>query len=382
MLNYGKQHISDNDIAAVVQVLKSPYLTQGPVVPLFEQAICQLTQAQFGIAVNSATSALHIACLSLGLQQGDSVWTSPISFVASANCALYCGASIDFIDIDPQTCNLSIPLLTHKLAQAKKTNCLPKIIIAVHLAGHSCDMQALHQLSKKYHFHIIEDAAHALGGYYRNKPIGNGEFSTISVFSFHPVKSITSGEGGMAVCNDKKLADKMALLRNHGITRDIRLITSQQQNACYYEQLNLGFNYRMSDLHAALGLSQLQQLKHFIKQREKIVAYYNEQLSTLPITLPRNHPDNHSSHHLYIIRLHRQHNQKNIIQQCHAQGIGVNIHYIPIHLQPYYQRLGFKHGDFPNAENYYQKAITLPLYPTLSRDEQDTIINTLKTLLK
>lgn len=384
MIPYGKQDINQQDIDAVVAVLLSDYLTQGPQVPRFEKKINEATDSQYAVAVNSATSALHIACLALGVGKGDIVWTSPITFVASANCALYCGATIDFVDIDPTTYNLSPTELEKKLIKAQQENMLPKVIIPVHLAGQSCDMQKIHQLSVKYGFKIIEDAAHAIGSSYQKKPIGNCLYSDITVFSFHPVKIITTAEGGAATTNNQKLAHKMQQLRSHGITRAPELMTEPAHGEWYYQQLALGYNYRMTDLQAALGVSQLTRLSEFIEKRQDKAHTYNKKLKTLPITLPEQHPDTSSSWHLYIIRL-----QLNKIDKSHPQifsalrdaKIMVNLHYIPVHLQPYYQNIGFKKGDFPVAESYYQEAISIPLFSHLSENEQTKVISTLKTLL-
>jgi UDP-4-amino-4,6-dideoxy-N-acetyl-beta-L-altrosamine transaminase len=376
MIPYGKQDINQQDIDAVIRVLKSDYLTQGPQVPLFEQAINKLTESQYAVAVNSATSALHIACLALGVGKGDSVWTSPITFVASANCALYCGASVDFVDIDKHTYNLCPVELEKKLQQAKLENRLPKVVIPVHLAGQSCEMQKIHQLSLEYGFKIIEDAAHAIGGKYQGKPIGNCLYSDITVFSFHPVKIVTSAEGGAATTNNQKLAQKMQAFRCHGITRDATLMTEESHGNWYYQQLELGFNYRMSDLHAALGVSQLQRLETFISKRKELAKIYDQQLANLPVILPKQLATTDSSWHLYIIQLKLDKidkTQQQIFNELREAGIGVNLHYIPVHLQPYYQQLGFKKGDFPVAERYYKSAITLPLFPGLTTTKQNKI---------
>lgn len=387
MIPYGKQDINQQDIDAVVNVLQSDYLTQGPQVPLFEAAINKVTQSQYAVAVNSATSALHIACLALGVGKGDIVWTSPITFVASANCALYCGASVDFVDIDPETYNLSPIELEKKLIEAKQQNKLPKVVIPVHLAGQSCDMQKIHQLSLEYGFNIIEDAAHAIGGSYQNQPVGNCRYCDITVFSFHPVKIVTTAEGGVATTNDPKLAQKMQLFRSHGITRDPELMTEESHGEWYYQQLELGFNYRMTDLQAALGVSQLQRLSIFIKNRQNRAQIYNQRLNNLPITLPYQRLETNSSWHLYIIRLQLDKIDK--IDKTHGQvftalrevGIVVNLHYIPVHLQPYYQKLGFKEADFPVAEHYYQEAISIPLFSHLSATDQESVIITLEKIL-
>lgn len=384
MIPYGKQDINQQDIDAVIKVLQSDYLTQGPQVPLFEQAINKLTDSQYAVAVNSATSALHIACLVLGVGKGDIVWTSPITFVASANCALYCGASIDFVDIDAQTYNLCPIELEKKLQQAKLENKLPKVVIPVHLAGQSCNMQKIHQLSVEYGFKIIEDAAHAIGGSYQNQPVGNCRYSDITVFSFHPVKIVTTAEGGVATTNCPKLASSMRLLRGHGITRDESLMTEESHGDWYYQQLELGFNYRMSDLHAALGVSQLTRLKEFVSKRKELTKVYDQQLADLPIILPKQQANCDSSWHLYIIQLEldkidKTHQQ--VFNALRKSGIGVNLHYIPVHLHPYYRALGFSEGDFPVAESYYSQAITLPLFPQLTKIQQGTIISPLSSLL-
>ena len=385
MIPYGKQDINQQDIDAVIKVLQSDFLTQGPKVPLFEEAIKSVCHAQYAVAVNSATSALHIACLALGVGQEDIVWTTPITFVASANCALYCGASVDFVDIDPDTYNLCPIQLEQKLIKAKKDNCLPKVVIPVHLAGQSCDMQRIHQLSLEYGFSIIEDAAHAIGGKYQDKAIGNCQYSDISIFSFHPVKIITTAEGGIATTNNQALADTMARLRSHGITRDEKLMTEPSHGAWYYQQLELGFNYRMTELQAALGISQLTRLDEFVAKRQQLAASYNQQLKDLPIILPKQLLQTDSSWHLYIIQLRldkitKTHQQ--VFNELRAAGIGVNLHYIPVHTQPYYRELGFKPDQFPVAENYYQQAISLPLFHHMSEQQFKTVVNTLTDILE
>jgi len=382
---YGKHEITQEDIDSVVDVLRSDFITQGPIVPQFEQQVAQYCHAQYAVAVNSATSALHLACLALGLEPGDRLWTSPITFVASANCGLYCGAKIDFVDIDPQTYNLCPKALEQKLIAAEISGELPKVVVPVHIAGQSCEMQSIHALAKKYHFKIIEDASHAIGGKYLNKPIGHCRYSDITVFSFHPVKIITSGEGGMAVTNNKIYADKMVRLRQHGITRDPMQMTQDPDGPWYYQQTDLGFNYRLSDIHAALGLSQLHRLDQYVLIRQALASRYNELLADLPILLPLAFDDCYSAFHLFIIRIDPQKNTAShleVFESLTAQGIGVNIHYIPVHLQPFYQQMGFKEGDFPKAESYYQQAITLPLYPTLTHQQQDQVIAALTKALK
>ncbi|MCW8834094.1 MAG: UDP-4-amino-4,6-dideoxy-N-acetyl-beta-L-altrosamine transaminase [Colwellia sp.] len=392
MIPYGKQNISDEDIAAVVDVLKSDFITQGPKVVDFEQAIakqCQASDRQppHAIATNSATSALHIACLALEVGIGDSVWTSPISFVASSNCALYCGASIDFVDIDLNSGNMCPHALAIKLAKAKQNNSLPKVVIAVHLAGQSCDMKAIKALSEQYHFAIIEDASHAVGARYNNTPVGSNQYCDISIFSFHPVKIITSAEGGMALTNSPELAKKMHSLRSHGITSDQTEMTEQSHGPWYYQQLALGFNYRMTELQAALGVSQTRRLSEFVKQRNALAKTYDNAFANSSLTPLTPSVDTYSAYHLYIVLLpscdDKTKNKavhKQVIANLRAKNICAHVHYIPIHLQPYYQQstpeLGFKTGDFPVAEEYYNRAISLPLYPQLSAQEQQYIIAT------
>ena len=384
MIPYGRQDINQADIDAVLSVLESDFLTQGPMVPRFEAAVAGHVGARHAVAVNSATSALHLACLALGLEPGDRLWTSPITFVASANCGLYCGARVDFVDIDPRTYNLCPEALARKLEQAEHENTLPKVVVAVHLCGQPCDMAAIHALSRRYGFKVIEDASHAIGGKYRGEFIGNGRFSDITVFSFHPVKIVTTAEGGMALTNDAVLADRMALLRSHGITRDPALMTHEPDGAWYYQQVDLGFNYRMTELQAALGVSQMQRLDEFVARRHALAAYYDESLAELPVTTPWQHPDTYSGLHLYVIRLKRDEvgrSHREVFDALRAQGIGVNLHYIPVHTQPYYQRMGFATGDFPEAERYYSEAISLPMFQTLSRAEQERVVAALRQAL-
>lgn len=381
MIPYGRQDISEADIQAVVDVLRSDFLTQGPAVPAFEKAVAGYCGSQYALAVNSATSALHIACLALGVGKGDMVWTSPITFVASANCALYCGAQVDFVDIDPRTYNLSVERLAEKLAIAERSGCLPKVVIPVHLCGQSCDMAAIHTLSKKYGFRIIEDASHAIGGRYRDEPIGSCRFSDITVFSFHPVKIITTGEGGMALTNDMQLAKHMQLLRSHGITREEAEMTCVPDGPWYYQQIDLGYNYRMTDMQAALGLSQLQRLDKFVNIRHAFARRYDERLADLPINIPWQHPDGYSGLHLYVIRLKHDKIRKThreVFEFLRKDGVGVNLHYIPVYRQPYYARLGFRQGHCPEAENYYAEAISLPIYPSLTNDMQQEVIESLQ----
>ena len=377
MIPYGRQDISEADIRAVVDVLRSDFLTQGPAVPAFEKSVAAYCGARHAVAVNSATSALHIACLTLGVGKGDIVWTSPITFVASANCALYCGAQVDFVDIDPRTYNMSVERLAEKLAHAEKIGNLPKVVIPVHLCGQPCDMAGIHALSERYGFKIIEDASHAIGGKYRGEPIGNCHYSDITVFSFHPVKIITTGEGGMALTNDSQLARRMQLLRSHGITRDVNEMTHAPDGPWFYQQIDLGYNYRMTDLQAALGLSQMQRLDEFVTKRHSIAKRYDQLLADLLVITPWQHADSYSGLHLYVIRLklkeivstHRQ-----VFEALRAAGIGVNLHYIPVHRQPYYEGLGFKAGHCPEAEQYYAEAISLPMYSGLTEAQQDKVI--------
>ena len=389
MIPYGHQDISEENIKAVVEVLRSDYLTQGPAVPVFEQVICDYTEAKYGVAVNSGTSALHIACLALELGKGDWLWTTPITFVASANCGLYCDAKVDFVDIDPITWNLSAEKLEEKLKEAEREGKLPKVIVAVHLCGLSCDMEKISNLSKQYGFSIIEDASHALGGQYQEKNIGNGQYSDISTFSFHPIKNITTGEGGMAVTNNPELAEKMRRLRSHGITSDPALMTHSKDGLWYYQQIELGFNYRMSDLHAALGISQLKRLDEFIANRRSIAKRYDQALSGLSLQLPSksktNSEDSSSAYHLYIIRLQNSQgksDRKILLEALRDKDVQAHVHYIPLHTQPYYQQFGFKEGDFPEAENYYSEAMTLPIYSAMSSIEQDTVVRELKAELQ
>jgi UDP-4-amino-4,6-dideoxy-N-acetyl-beta-L-altrosamine transaminase len=386
LIPYGRQNISEADIQAVVQVLQSPFLTQGPAVEHFEQAVAEYCGAKYAIAVSSATAALHIACLAAGLKAGDRHWTSPITFVASANCGLYCGSAVDFVDIHPQTYNLCPTILEAKLKKAQTAGTLPKVVIPVHLAGQSCEMEHLHTLSKTYGFTLIEDASHAIGGAYQGQKIGNGRFSDMTVFSFHPVKIVTTGEGGMILMNRSDLYEKLVRLRSHGITRQQAQMRYESPGPWYYEQLDLGFNYRMTDIQAALGASQMQRIDAFVARRREIVKYYNETLSTLPLLLPFQHPDTASAHHLYIIRLKGGESptmsHRAVFEQLRAAGIGVNLHYIPVHTQPYYQDLGFRPGDFPQAEAYYREAISLPIYYDLTTAEQDRVIDALSTILR
>jgi UDP-4-amino-4,6-dideoxy-N-acetyl-beta-L-altrosamine transaminase len=378
LIPYGRQDINDDDIAAVADVLRSDFLTQGPLVPAFEAALANYCGVRHAIGVNSATSALHIACLALGLGEGDWLWTTPISFVASANCGIYCGAKIDFVDIDPRSFNMCPRALEVKLEAAKQRGCPPKIVVPVHLAGQSCDMKAIHALSQRYGFSIIEDASHAVGASYAGEKVGSCRYSDVTVFSFHPVKIITTGEGGIALTNDAALAQQMQLLRSHGVTRDDNLMQGKSHGTWYYQQVALGFNYRMTDIQAALGLSQLKRLDAFIAARHRIVARYEKLLTSLPLSRPWQHPDTVSSFHLYIVELDRR---AAVYDHLRNVGIGVNVHYIPIHTQPFYQAMGFKDGDLPAAEAYYSRALTLPIHPNLTEAEQDHVVAALREAL-
>ncbi len=384
MIPYGRQDINRSDIDAVIDVLNSDYLTQGPVLPLFEESVASYLGAKRALAVNSATSALHLACLALDLGPRDWLWTTPISFVASANCALYCGAQVDFVDIDPRTYNLCTKALELKLVAAQKNGTLPKVLVAVHLCGQPCDMVAIHGLSQKYGFHIIEDASHAIGSKYMGEFVGACRYSDITVLSFHPVKIITTGEGGMLLTNDDIVAERAALLRSHGITRDQAQMTHEPDGSWYYQQIALGFNYRMTDFQAALGMSQMKRLGDFVARRQDLATRYDELLVDFPIATPWQHPDGSSSRHLYVIRLkldkifktHRQ-----VFEELRKHGVGVNLHYIPIYSQPYYQNIGFKRDNFPEAEKYYAEAISLPMFYGLTDVQQDYVVTVLNRIL-
>ena len=384
MIPYGRQDIRQADIDAVVEVLRSDYLTQGPAVPAFEAAVAAKVGATHAVAVNSATSALHIACLALGVGPGDVVWTTPVTFVASANCALYCGAVVDFVDIDPRSYNMSVAALRDKLERAAADGRLPKVVIPVHLCGQPCEMAEIHALAQRYGFAVIEDASHAVGGRYRGEPIGNCRYSDITVFSFHPVKIITTAEGGLALTQREELAQRMQLLRSHGITRDPAQMSRAPDGPWYYEQVTLGFNYRMTDLQAALGLSQLARLDEYVTRRHALARRYDEALVGLPVLTPWQHPDSYSGLHLYVIRLQLERierSHREVFDALRAAGIGVNLHYIPVHAQPYYQALGFRTGQFPDAERYYAEAISLPLYPSMSDAQQAEVVAALREAL-
>ncbi|PLA74886.1 UDP-4-amino-4,6-dideoxy-N-acetyl-beta-L-altrosamine transaminase [Hydrogenovibrio sp. SC-1] len=387
MIPYGKQLISEDDIDAVKAVLKSDYLTQGEQVPAFEQAIAQECKARYAVAVNSATSALHIACLALGVSNGDWVWTSPNTFVASANCARYCGAEVDFVDIDPQTYNMSVSALKEKLLVAEQHGKLPKVVIPVHFAGQPCDMKAIYQLSQQFGFAIIEDAAHAIGAQYQDQPVGSCRYSDVTVFSFHPVKIITTAEGGVAMTNQPGLAEKMKLLRSHGVTREPQLMydcpsVDAERGAWFYQQVDLGFNYRMTDLQAALGLSQLKQLEAFVEKRHQLAQVYHQSLKNFPLKLPFQSEGNRSSYHLFPIQLETEVvSRQQFFDRLREKGLGVNVHYIPVHTQPYYQQRGFRVGDYPVAEAYYRKAISIPLHQGMTIANQATVIKAIKESL-
>jgi UDP-4-amino-4,6-dideoxy-N-acetyl-beta-L-altrosamine transaminase len=380
MIPYGRHDITQADIQAVISVLQSDFLTQGPAVPYFEGKIAAHFGAAYGVSVNSATSALHIACLALGLGPGDRLWTSPITFVASANCALYCGATVDFVDIDPRSYNLCPKALAKKLEQAAYEGRLPKIVVPVHLCGQSCDMAAIHELSQRYGFQIIEDASHAIGGLYKGHFIGNCRYSQITIFSFHPVKIVTTAEGGIALTNNHKLAERMALLRSHGITRNPEHMSWSADGPWYYQQVDLGFNYRMTELQAALGASQMDRLDAYVTRRHELAARYDLALADLPVLTPWQNPDTYSAYHLYVVRVPAV-KRRAVFEQLSSAGIGINVHYIPVHTQPYYKQLGFRPGDFPIAENYYAEAISLPLFPTLTEDDQNFVIASLSDAL-
>lgn len=391
MIPYGRQDVDQADIDAVVEVLRSDFLTQGPAVPRFEQAICAAVGAAHGVAVSSATSALHIACAALGLGPGDWLWTVPNTFVASANCGRYCGAGVDFVDIDPQTWNLSVPALRDKLVAAEKRGVLPKVLVAVHLCGQPTDQEAIAELAKQYRFRIIEDASHAIGASRHGEPVGSCRWSDITVFSFHPVKIVTTAEGGIAVTNDAALAATMAMLRSHGITRDAARLTNvpddgeQTAPGFYYEQHLLGFNYRMTDVHAALGFSQLTRLAAYVRKRNELAARYDAALADVAVQRPTVLPGNMSSFHLYVVRLPADRagrDHRRVFDALVRRGVGVNLHYLPVHLQPYYRALGFVEGHCPEAELYGRTAITLPLFATLTEQSQDHVIAAVRASLR
>lgn len=384
MIPYSRQWVEEEDINAVVNILRGDWLTQGPAIEQFEHAVAEYCGAKYAVAVSSGTAALHIACLAAGLGKGDTLWTSPNTFVASANCALYCSAKPDFVDIDSCTYNISINALEAKLSESEKRGHLPKIIIPVHFAGQACEMEKIQWLCKKYGFTVIEDACHAIGGSYKGMKIGSCKFSDMTVFSFHPVKIITTGEGGMVLTNNKDLYQKLILLRTHGINRDAFYMEDESDGDWYYQQIELGMNYRITDIQAALGLSQFRRIDKFVTRRNELAERYNKALSDLPLTLPWQHPDTYSAFHLYVIRLKLdklKKTRKMIFDFLRQKRIGVNVHYIPVHTQPYYRKLGFFSGQFPESEKYYDETLTLPLYPAMTDDEQDYVISSLKELL-
>ena len=381
MIPYGLHTIDDADVESVIDVLRNQFLTQGTMVPQFEQALCVYTGAKHSVAVNSATSGLHIACLAAGVGQGDVVWTVPNSFVASANCARFCNAYVDFVDIDAATRNIDVNALEQKLQLAVSQKKLPKALVVVHFAGLSCDMQKIYALTSAYNIVLIEDAAHALGGDYLGAKIGCCQYSDMTVLSFHPVKSITTAEGGAVLTNDSVVFTKLQLLAKHGVTRDPELMQGESDGPWYYQQVELGYNYRLSDLHAALGISQLQKLGQFIAKRRRLAERYRQRLADLPLTLPCVESYANSAWHLYMVEL-KQHDRLATYRRLHELGVGVNVHYIPIHLQPYYQALGFKAGDFPVSEQFYKHALTLPLFPSMTEEQQDTVIAALYEVLR
>ena len=381
MIYYGHQHITEKDIQAVERVLHSDWLTQGPAIEAFEKKVANYCGAKYAVAVTNATSALHIACKAAGLGEGDVLWTSPITFTASANCGRYCGADVDFVDIDDKTYNMSVAELRHKLETAVKK---PKVVIPVHLAGQSCDMEAIKALADEYGFKIIEDASHATGADYKNTKVGSCRYSDMTVFSFHPVKIVTTGEGGVVLTNNKELYEKLKLYRSHGITRDSDLMTQEADGPWYYQQIELGFNYRMTDMQAALGCSQMDSLDEFVARRRYLVKRYNEKLKNLPLRTPYQDEATNPSWHIYIIRVDFTKvklSKKEIFARMRDSGIVLNLHYIPVHTQPYFQKLGFQKGDFPVSEKYYEEAITLPLYYDLTDEQQDEVIEALKEVL-
>ncbi len=386
MIPYGKQDITQEDIDSVVEVLQSDFLTQGPQVPLFEKKVTEYCGSKFGVAVNSATSALHIACLALGLGKNDWLWTSPNTFVASANCGLYCGANVDFVDIDPLTYNMSVEALTKKLEKAEKLGKLPKVVVPVHFAGQPCDMPAINRLSKLYGFKIIEDASHAIGASYNKIKVGSCAHSDITVFSFHPVKIITTAEGGMTLTNDEEISSRLSRFRTHGITNDKTKMEERPKNEIWnYQQIDLGFNYRMNDVQAALGLNQMKRLDEFVKIRTEIAKYYDNEFKELPIITPWQAPYAHSSYHLYPILINSKHcskSQRQIYEELRINDIAVNLHYTPVHRHPYYVNLGFKKDDFPEAEKFHKEAISIPIYPSLYDKQKDYIIKTLRNVTK
>ncbi|MFC2459574.1 MAG: UDP-4-amino-4,6-dideoxy-N-acetyl-beta-L-altrosamine transaminase [Selenomonas noxia] len=385
MIYYGKQSIDEEDIKAVEVVLRSDFLTQGPAIERFEQMAADYCGAKYAVAVCNATAALHIACLSAGLGEGDTLWTSPITFVASANCGRYCGANVDFVDIDEKTYNMSMIALEEKLQHVRQESNLPKVVIPVHLAGQSCDMAHIRELSKEYGFTVIEDASHAIGADYLDTKVGSCAFSDMAVFSFHPVKIVTTGEGGMVLTNNRDLYEKLVLYRSHGITRDPDKMTHISDGVWYYQQIELGCNYRMTDIQAALGSSQMTRLDAFVARRRELAARYDKLLRDLPLVIPHVLERANPSWHIYVVRVAFSQigkTKQQVFAEMKERGIALNLHYIPVHRQPYYEKLGFRQGDFPHSEKYYEEALTLPLYYDLTNDEQDQIVDALKSVLR
>lgn len=380
MIYYGRQSVNEQDLKAVEDVLRSDFLTQGPAIERFERRVADYCGAKYAVAVTNATSALHIACKVAGLSHGDTFWTSPITFVASANCGRYCGAKVDFVDIDDATYNMSVDELEKKLAAGGR----PKVVVPVHLCGQSCDMERIYALSKKYGFTIIEDASHALGATYKDTRVGSCQYSDMTVFSFHPVKIITTGEGGMVLTNNKNLYEKLVLYRSHGITRDANKMTKEADGPWYYQQIELGYNYRMTDIQAALGYSQMERLDTFVARRRQLAQWYDELLADLPIRIPKQSADTNSSWHIYVVRLDKTRTSKSkveVFEEMKKRGVTLNLHYIPVHLQPYYQALGFQQGDFPASERYYEEAFTLPIYYELTDEQQNQVVKALREVL-
>ncbi|HSI22805.1 MAG TPA: UDP-4-amino-4,6-dideoxy-N-acetyl-beta-L-altrosamine transaminase [Methylophilaceae bacterium] len=385
MIPYGRQQISQEDIDAVVQVLQSDWLTQGPCIEKFERAVADYCGASYAVATCNATAALHLGCLALGVDDQSIGWTSPNTFVASANCLRYCEAEVDFVDIDARTWNLSVEALDLKLEQACKNGCLPKVIIPVHFSGQPCEMERIRELSNRYGISIMEDAAHAIGATYNGARVGSCKYSELTVFSFHPVKIITTGEGGILLTNRRDLYEKLLLLRSHGITRQLDQMTQPAHGGWYYQQVELGYNYRITDIQAALGISQLERIEQFVERRNQLALRYEQLLRDLPLTLPYTQINGRSSWHLYVVRLQLQHvrlSHREVFEQLRASNIGVHLHYIPVHTQPYYAAQGFKLGDFPEAESYYSEAITLPMFPTMTDAQQDYVVSVLQDILQ
>lgn len=384
ILPYGRQSLDEADIAAVEAVLRSDWLTQGPAIERFERKVADYCGAKHAVAVSSATAALHLGAMALGLKPGDTLWTSPNTFVASANCARYCGADVDFVDIDPRTYNLSVERLAEKLERAAKSGKLPKVIVPVDFAGQSCEMETIGRLARQHGFAVMQDASHALGARYQGRPTGDCRFSDLTVFSFHPVKIITTGEGGLITTNRTDLHDQLIRLRSHGITRDPRFMSSAPHGPWHYEQVELGFNYRITDIQAALGVSQMEKVDRFVARRRELARRYGKLLKDLPLTLPWQHPDTESSWHLYVIRLKRDRvrmSHREVFEALRAAGIGVQLHYMPVPLQPYYRALGFKAGDFPEAERHHGEAISLPMFAALADGDQERVAEQMQRVL-